>query len=472
MKKLLAQSMRTCVCIFVLGAVGSAFAQSPEDVRTELLNLTDSIHEISALGPQGVVNSASLQKARLQIQQMSDKDLTVLGSSIDPTTFSRRLLRARSVVSEYSQGAGATRVAHALDTTPFPVANGECTSANGNDVNRIPTSVVLAADVVYFVAEGVKEAAKDACDQVAVVVALGEGGGANTSLLCLASDAIYVVAHAVNEGIHFCDDDLTGAVIDASYARLGDIHSDVNSMDTDVTTGFTSLGTQVSNSNAQIAGEFSALDTHISGLIAALSTQLTKDTIPTSGTTCNGIYGGIFPGNLTISAGQNCVIVSGGVTGQVLLNGGTLTMSNAQVGGSVQVVGGGTFSLGPGLTIGQDLNISSLPKGTGTNRVCGTMVQGTVQFQNNASAVLIGSPSTSPACPGNMVGRDLMVSANYAATTVDGNTVGGNLLDQNNNAATKVFSNVVGNDLQCQNNTSITGSGNKAKLKQGQCAAF
>jgi hypothetical protein len=46
------------------------------------------------------------------------------------------------------------------------------------------------------------------------------------------------------------------------------------------------------------------------------------------------------------------------------------------------------------------------------------------------------------------------------------------LLDHNNSGATQVFSNSVGNSLQCQANSAITGGGNTAKTKQGQCAGF
>src|SRR5260370_1143088 len=88
-----------------------------------------------------------------------------------------------------------------------PNANGSCTSANGTDVNRIPTGVVIAADVIFFVADTVRELAQDACKQD--VVALGEGG--NTSLVCTIVDTVWVIAKAVDEGIRFCDDDLTGA---------------------------------------------------------------------------------------------------------------------------------------------------------------------------------------------------------------------------------------------------------------------
>lgn len=482
---------------FAFGASQALHAQSAEDARTQLLNLVDAIQELGPIAPPGAIDSDRLQNARVQIEQMSPEDIAKIGQAIAPMNLPDRLARARAAVAEYSNNLTDTKpagVTKLVDTAPFPVANGECTSSNGADTGRLPTSVVLAADVIYFVAEGVKDAATDACNQVGVVVVAGEGGGANTSLACIATDAIYVAAHAVDEGIHFCDDDLTGAVGDANYARLDYINTNLNGVDTDLTNGFASqgtlvtngftslgtqvsngfgsLGTQVSNSNAQITGEFSALDTHITGLIAALSTQLTKDTIPTSGSTCNGVYGGIFPGNLTVLPGQNCVIVSGGVTGNVQLNGGNLTLSNAQVGGSLQINGGGMFSLGPGLVIGHDLQISNLRSGAGSNQVCGTMVQGNLQIQDNASVVLVGAPSASPACAGNIVGMNLTVWNNSGATTVDGNTVSGNLQDQNNKGATQVFSNVVGNDLQCYGNASITGGGNTAKFKQGQCAAF
>jgi hypothetical protein len=279
MKKLLVQLMCLCALLFALalGAVAPASAQSPEDVRTQLLNLTDAVQELSAVAPKGVVNYASLQSARARIEQMSGQDLAVFGKSIDPSMFSQRLTRARKAVRDYSQSAASRMSAgpSPMDSDPFPVANGLCTSANGSDTNRLPTSVVLAADVTYFVAEGVKEAATDACNQVGVVVVAGEGGGANTSLACIATDAIYVVAHAVDEGIHFCDDDLTGAVVDANYARLDDIHTDVNGVDSDLNNGFSSLGTQVSAVDTHIASEFSALSAQMTTLIGGLSAQLT-----------------------------------------------------------------------------------------------------------------------------------------------------------------------------------------------------
>ena len=217
------------------------------------------------------------------------------------------------------------------------------------------------------------------------------------------------------------------------------------------------------NGNTTNHSDFSALGNQI---VANATSN-----VPPNGNACNGTYSGIFQGNITISAGQNCIFVNGGVTGNVTENGGNLGLIQSSVGGNVQVNGGGTFTIGPGSSIGNDLQIQNLPTSSGQNQVCGTTVNGNLQFHNNGTAVLIGS-SNPASCAGNNVGGNLEVHDNTAATTVEGNTVGGNLDDNNNTAPTQVFNNVVGNNLACGGDPSITGGGNTAKSKQGQCATF
>ena len=191
---------------------------------------------------------------------------------------------------------------------------------------------------------------------------------------------------------------------------------------------------------------------------------------PSSGTTCNGTYNGTFRGNVTVLAGQTCNFIGGGISGNVASTGGTLGLSGATVGGNVQITGG-TFSLGPSTTIKGNLTISNLPPPSRQSQVCGTTVQGDLQFQNNGTAVQIGS-ATPASCAGNTVGGNLEVHNNTGPATIVGNTVAGNLQVQNNTAPTQVFNNTVTQNLQCQNNSSITGGGNTARQKQGQCAAF
>jgi hypothetical protein len=229
---------------------------------------------------------------------MSPQTIEALRRVIDPTKLHNRLLRAQAAIAEYSKvrigknvdinanlASNLGQGPRPMDT--FPVATGVCTSANGSDVTRIPAAIVLAADVVWFAADSVRELAQDVCKEELVVA--GEGG--NTSLACAVVDAVWIVAKAVNEGIHFCDDDLTGDVIDANYGRLAFINDEIGNLQgsvNNVGNQVSNVGTQVSNVGAQItaldthltnvdthvANEFSTLDAHLVALFAALSTQV------------------------------------------------------------------------------------------------------------------------------------------------------------------------------------------------------
>ncbi len=257
--------------------------QTLEDLRGELLNLADTIREFAAYAPAELVDTDSLQQARVQIQQMPAQSLNTLRQAIDPAKLHDRVLRARAAVEEYSKGtSGAKMIAGSMPSfTPgFPDANGSCPSVLGVSTSRLPNAVVIAADVVFFIADVVRESAQDTCKEV--IVALGEGG--NTSLVCIPLDIIWIAAKGVVEGIHFCADDLTGAEIDANYARLAHIHDDLAGVQTGVTTidGNTSnLGTQISNVGAQLSNvdthistEISAVDAHLTAVFVALSAQL------------------------------------------------------------------------------------------------------------------------------------------------------------------------------------------------------
>jgi hypothetical protein len=227
-----------------------------------------------------------------------------------------------------------------------------------------------------------------------------------------------------------------------------------------------------------------------------------------NGSNCNGLYTGTYKGNLTVSNGQSCTFTNGGVTGNLTQTGGTvilqsssfvggnlqvsggsLSLSYSTLGKNVQITGGGGFSIGPGVSIGGNLQIQNVPASPGTDQVCGTSVKGNLQFQDSGTATQIGAGG---GCPGNTVSGDLTVQNNTASTTVDSNTVGGNLTDQNNTALTQidsntvkgnltdqnntagsqVFTNVVTKELRCNGDTAISGGGNTAGSKQGQCATF
>lgn len=156
------------------------------------------------------------------------------------------------------------------------------------------------------------------------------------------------------------------------------------------------------------------------------------------------------------------------MTGNITQTGGNLVLIGATVGGNVQVTGGGAFSLNT-TSIHNDLQIQNLPASAAQNQICGVNVGGNLVYQNSASPVEIGAATV---CKGNTVGGDLQVHNNTAAASIFNNTVTGNLAVQINTAPVMVFSNKVTNSLQCGGNTTITGNGNSAQQKQGQCATF
>ena len=238
-----------------------------------------------------------------------------------------------------------------------------------------------------------------------------------------------------------------------------------------------------------------------------------QEVTPSSGGSCNGTYTGTFRGNVTISIGQSCNFTAGGITGNVRINGGRLFLNNATVRGNVQVTRdgnlaltnsrvlgnvefdeGGTFSIGPAVSIEGNLHIHELPPTARENRICGVTVSGNVELQKNGTAVLMGAATM---CPGNAirgnlevenntgaatlfnntVGRNAQVRENSSPILVIGNRIGGNLQIENNLASVIVAFNNVERDLGCENNPVISGGSNLAREDRGcpltlQASAF
>jgi sugar lactone lactonase YvrE len=291
-------------------------------------------------------------------------------------------------------------------------------------------------------------------------------------------------------------------------------------------------GTGTLSGKATVSGIYPITFTASNGIGSAATQSFTltsETTVPASGTTCNGVYIGTFSGSISVSSGQNCIFEKGGVTGSITETGGNLALSNATIGGSVQV-NGGTYTIGPSTVIKSSLTVQSIPTGTTQNQICGASVSGNLTVQSVGTAATIGAGTTACAgntisgsvtlqankaaigLTGNVVGGSLVDQSNTAATTLSGNTVSGSLTDQGNSAAsvvslntitgslvdesnsassvllqntvgasltdqgntgaTQVTGNKVTGTLLCQSNTSISGSGNTAAKKQGQCSTY
>jgi len=196
-----------------------------------------------------------------------------------------------------------------------------------------------------------------------------------------------------------------------------------------------------------------------------------NQSVPMSTQQCNGTFNGPFTGDLIVSSGQTCTFIGGSITGNILLQDGTLNLSYLTIVGSIEATGG-IFSIGPSTTINGNLEIHNYPPTpVAQNTVCGTTINGNLQVHNNAAAVTIGSAPE--VCTGNAIGGSLEVHNNSAPTQVLDNTVTGDLDVHNNIAATQVIGNVVKGNLTCHNNSSITGGPNPAsKQVEDQCFQF
>lgn len=205
------------------------------------------------------------------------------------------------------------------------------------------------------------------------------------------------------------------------------------------------------------------------GSPAILALTLTvAGSAPSAGTKCNGVYQGTFNGSITVSAGQTCMFQGGGVTGNLVQNGGTLIFNHAVLGGNLQV-NGGTFSIGSGATIKGNVAVLEPTISTVGSQICSSSVAGNLQVQESVVPVSIGSGAS---CPGNIIGGNLSIVENKAPTAIYGNQVRGNVTDQENKGATQIFSNAIGGSLNCTSNSSISGGGNTATKKLGQCSKF
>ena len=224
------------------------------ETRSALIDLATSIKEMSQLAP-GRFATDKLDQAIAQLTEVPDEVLVKLSKALNPSMMREEIGAVRTTVSEYKMTLEKRREWRAsrgeiiAKSTPFPTATGNCStitftvppaptpfpgstpiptpnaSPNATPTpqefgpDRIPVGVILAVDIVYFTAELVRDLAQDACSQSVL--------GFNAEILCTIVDIVYVAAHAFQFGVHFCEDDLTGNVVDASYQRLFHLHNDL-----------------------------------------------------------------------------------------------------------------------------------------------------------------------------------------------------------------------------------------------------
>jgi YVTN family beta-propeller protein len=69
---------------------------------------------------------------------------------------------------------------------------------------------------------------------------------------------------------------------------------------------------------------------------------------PTTAARCNGIYNGTFNGNVTVSAGQDCIFLGGRISGSVTVIGGNFALNRGAVDGNLKIAGGNVLARSAG----------------------------------------------------------------------------------------------------------------------------
>jgi hypothetical protein len=196
-------------------------AEDLESFRADLIRFVKAYKELAALAAPK--EAQKFNGIETQLRKLSLKQLSIIRSGMaDFTVVGKTATRLSNSVakSKLLGGKTTTALASVFETSSpgFPSADyPSCGSTRTDD------SIIDASDDALFVAEGVRDAASRACDEVVVIV--GEGG--NGSLACIATDAIYLAAKVINYGLHYCNDKIDAAEMGATYDRLTHLHSDL-----------------------------------------------------------------------------------------------------------------------------------------------------------------------------------------------------------------------------------------------------
>lgn len=115
-----------------------------------------------------------------------------------------------------------------------------------------------------IISEGISRVALRACEQVVVVI-----GGGNGSLACLVTEIADIAVQGVLKANQLCDDIKDSVEIEASYKRLGHIHDNLDSVNSEVG----NVNTAVSTVNKLVRNLEVGLSVHDSNVNSTLITH-------------------------------------------------------------------------------------------------------------------------------------------------------------------------------------------------------
>lgn len=225
-----------------------------EEMRAALLGLLSTTYYATPLFDKGQASGQTADnyaELNAQINELSAVELTSFRTALNPVLIQQRLRVALEKINEAKNGSGSGTVG--ANVGSIPAVDYYCKGQAGElGISAPVTPATLSgSDDIFFIAEGIRDLAQNACNQVAVVVVLGEGGGANTRLACNISDAIYLIAKALNQKYHFCDADYNSSVAAATYGGISHLNTDIaNGIASTATAITTSQNVITNNDNA------------------------------------------------------------------------------------------------------------------------------------------------------------------------------------------------------------------------------
>ena len=269
-----------------------AATEALEARRSEYLSILTGLHEISeiyggnahsesSLTPQGARSKA--ERSMGMVHNLSDAELSMMievTPDITPLVQATRNLlqiaRSQQQSSQQSILGGNSQIGSGPNNGPlfsggFP---GAPYSPEYGSV-RPTTAAILAASTTFEIADDVRELAGRACDET--IVAIGVGG--NTALICLISDAVWVVAKTVFWQIQFWSSDVDGAEIEGTYDRVGHLHTDIESLQSSITAHNSNIDGDLIAHNANIDADIVAHNLNIQNRINSHDANIDADLV-------------------------------------------------------------------------------------------------------------------------------------------------------------------------------------------------
>jgi hypothetical protein len=268
-----------------------------EDLRAKITDVFETVEDASnTIAPDDVNGKKRMKEAKAKLAAFTLDDMDQLRDSIDPAELDADLEDAKGKLGKikpimaaayadfYADSGKVGRDTYSsgnlesLSTLPgIADPNPICKTLIG--MGRAAPHVLIAAKAVLLVAKIINIAADRGCKQVVVagVIVLGAGGvgGGNSSLVCIATDAILEAAEQLHSVVTDCNADFTRRSVDTAVARLETVHSDMaNSVANDNTNATNITGT-VNTAKAFIDGNATTNKDTIVGAIGSGTTTIT-----------------------------------------------------------------------------------------------------------------------------------------------------------------------------------------------------